>query len=63
MKIVCDKCGEVFESGLVNLFEHQFGNCKAHTFKEVKSILGNFTIKIMPHISPNAQNDTQNKTR
>lgn len=29
MKLKCDKCGEVFESGIANVMKHQFEDCKA----------------------------------
>jgi len=52
MKIICDKCGEEFESGLFNVLAHQFENCKAHTIEKIETDFGNFSIKTMPYINP-----------
>lgn len=48
MKLICDKCGEEFESGLVNVLEHQFEKCKAHYTEKV----GEVSVKYMPFIHP-----------
>lgn len=29
MKLRCDNCGEIVESGLANITKHQFEDCKA----------------------------------
>ena len=52
MKLICDKCGEEFESGIANVLDHQFEKCKAHTTKKIETDFLNFSIKYMPHINP-----------
>lgn len=55
MKLICDKCGEEFESGIVNVLEHQFEKCKAHTTENVETDFGSLLIKTMPYIHPTAK--------
>ena len=55
MKLICDKCGEVFDSGLFNILEHQFEKCKAHKIE--KASFGDFYIKTMPKITPKVKED------
>ena len=52
MKLICDKCGEEFESGILNVLEHQFEKCKAHTVERVETDFDNLLVKTMPRISP-----------
>jgi len=49
MKLICDKCGEEFESGLQDFLQHQYEKCKAHELKKV----GGYFVKYMPRINPN----------
>ncbi len=57
MKLICDKCGEEFESGIVNVLEHQYEKCKAHTIEKLSN---GFLVKIMPFITPKPKTDTSN---
>ena len=58
MKLICDKCSEELESGIVNVLKHQFEDCKAHVEEKVEG--GNFTIKCMPIINPIIKHEATN---
>ncbi len=44
-KLKCNNCGEVIESGIANIRDHTFDNCKAIT---VEKINDTFSVKHMP---------------
>lgn len=59
MKLKCDNCGEIIESGIANVMEHTFDNCKAINTEKVNDM---FSIKTMPFTNVTPLQDWESHT-
>lgn len=64
MKLKCENCGEVIESGLANVMKHQFEDCKAaHEEKVPNCDWATYIVRPFIKLTPLHEKDTTNNNK